>query len=368
MMIKFDFSLNIECIYKLYIIIQMDHDVLTLDRLMNKYDGKCIDEIKKLAEMIFDDRFPESYLSTELTKINKNKRKLSKLLKLPVIEQRSEEWYSTRNNLITASDMGQALGVGKFGNVRDFYVKKSGYEKDTFCSFPALEWGIKYEPVATELYEKRQHTKVHEFGLIQHPSIPFFGASPDGITEQGVMLEIKCPYIRKINGTSIVDQYFYQMQGQLEVCDLDVCDFLECEFKEYVDEYEFNKDWNKEGTHSKDYKEKGIIIKMISENKYIYSKVGDSKNNLKSWLSKNIKDFTESDVDISYYRLNKFIIQKVYRDKQWFDEKILELEKVWNNVIRYRNNKQLYDEEIGKKDVKKKKQKCLFVDDVDQIK
>ena len=60
-----------------------------------------------------------------------------KLQKLPIIEQRSVEWYNVRNNLVTASDMGQALGVGKFGTVRDFYVKKSGYENDQFCTFPA---------------------------------------------------------------------------------------------------------------------------------------------------------------------------------------------------------------------------------------
>ena len=61
-------------------------------------------------------------------------------------------------------------------------------------------------------------------------------------------------------------------------------------------------------------------------------------------------------------------IQKVYRDKQWFQEKIVELEKVWNNVLRYRNNKDAYDSEIGKKEIKKKKVKCLFVPDTDEIK
>jgi len=264
--------------------------------------------------------------------------------------------------------MGQALGVGKFGTVRDFYVKKSGYENDQFCAFPALEWGVKYEPVATELYEKRQCTTVHEFGLLKHPTVPFFGASPDGITDQGVMLEIKCPYSRKIDGSKIIDQYYYQMQGQLEVCDLDVCDFLECEFKEYIDDYDFNEDWNKEGTHSKIITEKGIVIKIISSGKYLYSKVGDTKANLKLWEKQNTKSFAEDDIVISYYRLEKMCIQKVYRDKQWFQEKIVELEKVWNNVLRYRTNKDAYDSEIGKKEIKKKKVRCLFVPDTDEIK
>ena len=192
---------------------------------------------------------------------------------------------------------------------------------------PALEWGIKYEPVAIELYERRQCTKVHEFGLIKHPTVPFFGASPDGITDQGIMLEIKCPYSRKIDGSKIIDQYYYQMQGQLEVCDLDVCDFLECEIKEYIDDHDFNEDWNKEGTYSKENTEKGIVIKIIETGKYLYSKVGDTKANLKLWEKQNTKPFTEDDIVIFYYKLEKMCIQKVYRDKLWFQEKIVELER-----------------------------------------
>ena len=346
----------------------MNYENLTLDRIINKYNDISATDIKNIVDMIFDERFPESYISSELSKINKNKRKLLKLQKLPIIEQRSVEWYNVRNNLVTASDMGQALGVGKFGTVRDFYVKKSGYENVQFCTFPALEWGVKYEQVATDLYERRQCTKVHEFGLLKHPTVSFFGASPDGITDHGVMLEIKCPYSRKIDGSKIIDQYYYQMQGQLEVCDLDVCDFLECEFKEYIDEYDFNEDWNKEATHSKENTEKGIVIKIIATGKYLYSKVGGTKAELKLWLKENTKSFSGYDIIISHYKLEKMCIQKVHRDKQWFQEKILDLEKVWNNVLRYRNNKEAYDNEIGKKEIKKKKVKYLFVPDSDEIK
>ena len=46
------------------------------------------------------------------------------------------------------------------------------------------------------------------------------------------MLEIKCPYSRKIDGV-IKPEYFSQMQGQLEVCDLEYCDFLECDFQKF---------------------------------------------------------------------------------------------------------------------------------------
>lgn len=41
------------------------------------------------------------------------------------------------------------------------------------------------------------NTKIYEFGLMKNPHHDFFGASPDGISELGVMLEIKCPYKRR---------------------------------------------------------------------------------------------------------------------------------------------------------------------------
>jgi putative phage-type endonuclease len=152
---------------------------------------------------------------------------------LPVIEQRSDEWYRIRDQMITASDFGQALGVGNFGSVKDFYIKKCGYQEPPPFYMGCLGHGIRYEPVATRAYELDMATTVHEFGLLQHPELQFLGASPDGITDHGIMIEIKCPFKRKIDG-AIVDQYYYQMQGQLDVCNLDVCHFLDFAQKTFI--------------------------------------------------------------------------------------------------------------------------------------
>ena len=54
------------------------------------------------------------------------------------------------------------------------------------------------------------------------------------------MIEIKNIYNRDINGIPSED-YWIQMQIQLEVCDLEYCDFLECKLKEYDDEEEYLK-------------------------------------------------------------------------------------------------------------------------------
>lgn len=108
------------------------------------------------------------------------------------------------------------------------------------CSNPnsPLHWGQKYEPLSVLLYEHIYHTKVGEFGCIQHETLPFLGASPDGINvdptspRYGRMLEIKNVLSREIDGIPL-KEYWIQMQAQMEVCNLDECDFLETKFVEY---------------------------------------------------------------------------------------------------------------------------------------
>ena len=161
---------------------------------------------------------------------------LAALLELGLgVTQRTPEWYAARQTMITASDIAQALGCAKFGTQKDFFKKKCGLpaEQTPFDpTVPPLKWGVMFEPVAGAIYSALNGgLKVHEFGLLRHPTVPFLGASPDGITEDGVMLEIKCPWRRKIDGT-VPLQYYYQIQGQLAVCGLDECDYFECEFGE----------------------------------------------------------------------------------------------------------------------------------------
>jgi len=177
--------------------------------------------------------------------------------------QRSPQWYAARKGKITASSVATLLY--RDDKTCDSYIKTYGLEstfkKDSTASANPFQhreetiqekaggksksvgnvatyWGQKYEPVATTLYEYRQGTRVIDFGLIPHRTISFLGASPDGITPDGRMLEIKCPYRRKITGIPPF-YYWIQVQIQMEVCDLDTCDFLECEFVEFgtLDEF-----------------------------------------------------------------------------------------------------------------------------------
>ena len=63
---------------------------------------------------------------------------------------------------------------------------------------PPVVHGNTYEPVAREHYAAREGRIVHEFGLKIHDELPWLGATPDGITDDGKILEVKCPYSRPV--------------------------------------------------------------------------------------------------------------------------------------------------------------------------
>lgn len=286
--------------------------------------------------------FPDSPLDTSSRKkqINKYKEILEDLKNIPLVEQRTPEWYEIRRNLITASDFAQALGEGKFGSQKQLYKNKCGYEETPFnASLPPLKWGTMFEYVAQTIYSQRNSVHIHEFGLVPHPSINYFGASPDGITEDGIMLEIKCPFKRKITG-EIPTQYYYQIQGQLDVCNLDECDYLECELKE-SDEFISDNDSGMEN---------GCIIEDLATGKYIYSDIKHwDKKSLDIWVSTTMKTngFKESDIQKHYWILHKYNVIRVFRNKEFFNEKIAELKGVWDKIIEYRADEGLYKQEVS---------------------
>jgi putative phage-type endonuclease len=271
---------------------------------------------------------------------NKYKVKLEQLKLIKRIEQRSPEWYATRNNLVTASDFAQALGEGKFGTQKQFYQKKSGYEKESFdANCPPLKWGCMYEQVAQTIYAQRNNTTVVEFGLIKHPNYDFFGASPDGITTEGIMVEIKCPYKRKITG-EVPLQYYYQIQGQLDVCDLQECDYFECKFESC----------NVSPFHSDFGYERGAIVETIvnNESTYIYSdvKLDWNEDELVAWAQTQMNDSKEENkYVVHYYVLDYCNTVRVHKSDDFITEKMEELRVVWDNVLRYRQDRSQYEAE-----------------------
>jgi putative phage-type endonuclease len=199
-----------------------------------------------------------------------------KLINIPQPVQKSKEWFDLRNNMITASSCGAIIGESKYESVRAVLIDKLGYG-EKFKENKFVYHGKKYEKIAIMIYERIYNSKIGEFGLIQHPNIPYLGASPDGISMNvtldgsfnnrvGRMLEIKCPLSRKIlnkgkiKGDICPDYYWVQVQMQLECCNLEECDFWQCSISEYDNRESFLNDKLEDTIHTDSY------IKLTNSN------------------------------------------------------------------------------------------------------
>lgn len=145
------------------------------------------------------------------------------------MEQHSSEWINARLGKVGCSRLGDVLAFGTKGQplqARTDYMMELLCERladepaDHFKS-QAMEWGTQYEPQARTEYEARMGVLVDTHGGMEHPTIPGWWCSPDGLVDDEGGLEIKCPNTTThvdtlLNGT-IKPQYIYQMAGAVLV-------------------------------------------------------------------------------------------------------------------------------------------------------
>lgn len=153
-----------------------------------------------------------------------------RLLDRPSYAQRTPEWYAVRETLITASDAAAALEIPPYPSFNkcpreELMKKKLGIVPSTFSGI--MNHGVLYEDEARQKYMDMTGDVVHEFGLLIHPEHPWLGASPDGVTESGKLVEIKCPVKRAIFPGHVPEHYMPQLQVCMEVCDLESCVFIQ---------------------------------------------------------------------------------------------------------------------------------------------
>jgi len=306
-----------------------------------------------------------------------------RLSSIPVIEQRTPAWYAARHEMITASDVAQCLGHGKFSNStpRAFFEKKvpdlalpeprvpDGVAVDVHALpdppvIPPLKWGTMFEDAAINVYEKRTDVHVTPFGLLRHPdpAVPL-GASPDGITDTGVMLEIKCPFMRVIDG-QVPLQYYYQIQAQLEVCGLRCCDFLECSFSVYEDEDAFYSDRLLVHDDADDLdpersycglngREKGVVAEYVEvaedgvSAKHAYAYLEDlcpSRTRVEEWKADRIADVSERRRfgRFHFWRLERYSVVRVEKDDRFVREMVDEVKGVWEKVTEFRRDPEAF--------------------------
>ena len=286
---------------------------------------------------------PRSYPTTFIRKIpNKEKitNKIEYLKNKPQPEQRTEEWYTRRYNMVTASNAWKILDTQS--NINSIIYEKCVpldlSRHESLNTQTAFHWGHKYEPLSVMYYEYTYKTKVEDYGCITHDDYYFLGASPDGINvdsssyRYGRMLEIKNPVNRILDGNP-KKEYWIQMQLQMEVCNLNECDFLETIFKEYEDKEEFDDDGDFTFTESK--KLKGIIMYFIENGNYHYeyAPLYIKKEEFEDWendmMEKNKSKLWLKNI---YWRLEEVSCVLVLRNKFWFKNSVDKIKNIWKTI------------------------------------
>ncbi|MFV2949990.1 lambda exonuclease family protein [Pseudomonas japonica] len=145
------------------------------------------------------------------------------------MEQRSAEWFAARLGCVTASRVKDVMASGRGGApsaTRKNYMMELLCERLTGQSGgadlsrnAAVQRGVELEPFACMAYEADKGLIVVETGLVMHPTIAGFGASPDGLVGDDGVLEIKCPntatHIATMQSERHDPQYEWQMLAQM---------------------------------------------------------------------------------------------------------------------------------------------------------
>jgi len=270
---------------------------------------------------------------------------LSVLCSRPQVAQHSKEWYDEKKTACLSSSEFHQILDGR----RDALIRKkvqlileqpeaeANGDGDVCLAEPAsaipvaisqedgdmnaLMWGHRFESVTRRIFEEELAgvgTVCDTLGRFKHEWIPFLRASLDGLILkgplQGRLVEIKSPKSR-IPGEFVKDDYYSQMQIQMEVTGLDAVEFVEAQFQQR----------HKTALTPEDVAEidaaswKGELqVRGILENRstwyYVYSNpVEDTKDIVMPPAD------TESVLEHSVWWLTGFSPRTVLRNHEWWE-------------------------------------------------
>ena len=309
---------------------------------------------------------PTYFITNDKQVINK---KIDYLNNIPQPVQRTDEWYSYRQKLITASSAWKILKSES--SLNQYIIEKCApFNIDKYKNVninSPFHKGTKYEPVSILIYEYLYKTNVKDYGCIPHNKYSFLGASPDGINVDkesplyGRMLEIKNIVNREINGIPKYE-YWIQMQLQMEVCNLDECDFLETYFKEFDNLEAYLENKNK-------YQFYGRILMFNNKEynpEYFYCPLflDNDEEKYETWKNQVLKE-NENLIFLKeqYYYLEKISCVLVKRNVNWFISIVDDLQKAYN-TIQEEKKEDKYMKRIGLKKPRKVKKSPILLSDL----
>ena len=145
------------------------------------------------------------------------------------LEQRTPEWYEARRGKLTASNVGAALGQVSYTSRAEAYRRALG--TDTFTGNDATRWGVLHEADGVLAYTKMTGADVTATGLHTHETFPWLAGSPDGLVGEEGLIEVKCPYYYRRDGSgrahrTVPPHYFMQCNALLAITGRNWCDYM----------------------------------------------------------------------------------------------------------------------------------------------
>lgn len=141
-----------------------------------------------------------------------------------------------RAGKVTASKVADVLSKVKSGesagrkNYRmDLVAERlTGKPAESFTN-SAMQWGTEQEPFARIAYETYRGLFVEQIPFMDHPTIEWFGCSPDGLVGEDGLIEIKSPntttHIEYLQDGKPPSRYIPQMMAQMACTGRKWCDF-----------------------------------------------------------------------------------------------------------------------------------------------
>ena len=139
------------------------------------------------------------------------------------LTQRSKAWVRARRHTIGASEIAALTGTPPWDTPASL-IRKKLHARSDLSNNVACAWGKLFEPFARSFLEWKHNTKVfgHTISLNLATDHPLYGkltCSPDGyfqaLAKSIVLIEIKCPFKRKIAVHKIPTLYRDQVQTGL---------------------------------------------------------------------------------------------------------------------------------------------------------
>lgn len=169
------------------------------------------------------------------------------------LQQRTPAWHAARKGKLTASNIGAAIGLCPWTSRQQAFQRATGRDKfngerfnkatgrdkakvNTFrrilcgAGNDATRHGTTHESDGILAYTAHTGNLVDNTGLHVHPGATWLAGSPDGLIGTEGLLEVKCPYYFKKDGTrvhkEIPPHYYMQMNLCMEATNRAWCDYI----------------------------------------------------------------------------------------------------------------------------------------------